>query len=104
MRDAFAASAGILAEAAGSVVTSPRRMLIYLITDRRLRPDLDLPRLVDQVSGSGADMVQLREKDLPTAPLLEAARRAAGRPHPELLVNGRVDVALTAGADGVHLP
>jgi thiamine-phosphate pyrophosphorylase len=56
----------------------------------------------------GGDWVQLREKDLDGAPLLsladavgEAARRV--RAGVRLLVNRRVDVALAAGWDGVHL-
>lgn len=50
--------------------------------------------------------VQLREKDLDDRVLLELARaaRAALPPTIPLLVNGRLDVALAAGADGVHLP
>lgn len=50
--------------------------------------------------------VQIREKDLEDRPLWALTRRArALRPAPaRLLVNGRLDVALAAGADGVHLP
>ena len=47
--------------------------------------------------------IQLRAKDLLGRALLEAAEKL--RPiAPILLVNERVDVALAAGADGVHLP
>ncbi|MDP2674056.1 MAG: thiamine phosphate synthase [Dehalococcoidia bacterium] len=57
------------------------------------------------VSG-GANAVQLREKDLPAADLATLARRlrAVTRGQALLLVNGPLDVALAAGADGVHLP
>jgi len=82
-------------------------MLIYVITDRRLRPHLPLLPLVEQVAGSGADMIQIREKDLDAAKLLDCARHAveiAGRAGPEVFVNSRPDVALSAGAAGVHLP
>lgn len=50
--------------------------------------------------------VQIREKNLEDRPLWELTRRArAALPPPiQLLVNGRLDVALAAGADGVHLP
>jgi len=81
-------------------------MLIYVITDRRLRPDLELEALIDQVAGCGADMIQIREKDLTAAALLRCARRAV-KPSSngaDVLVNGRADVALAAGAAGVHLP
>jgi len=82
---------------------------LYVITDRRLAPDGDLPALVGRaLQGIPADSVgvQLREKDLGADALLSLARdvlavtRPAGVP---LLINDRVDVALAAGADGVHL-
>lgn len=52
----------------------------------------------------GIDWIQVREKDLAGGPLLELVseirnRAASGR----ILVNDRLDVALAAGAAGVHL-
>jgi len=79
-------------------------MLIYVITDRRLRPDLDPLDLVERVALCGADMMQVREKDLPGGPLLGLVRRAVSAAAADVYVNGRVDVALAAGARGVHLP
>jgi thiamine-phosphate pyrophosphorylase len=59
------------------------------------------------VSG-GVDRVQVRARELEGAALVEqvAALAAAARherPGVEILVNRRVDAALAAGADGVHL-
>jgi thiamine-phosphate pyrophosphorylase len=50
--------------------------------------------------------VQIREKDLDDRDLLALARlaRTLLPPPIPLLVNGRADIALAAGADGVHLP
>jgi thiamine-phosphate pyrophosphorylase len=56
-------------------------------------------------------MVQVREKDLPSRPLLalvrgvlRAASEAAGGPgRVRVFVNDRLDIALAAGAQGVHL-
>lgn len=50
--------------------------------------------------------VQIREKDLEDRPLWDLARlaRTVLPPPVRVLVNGRLDVALSAGADGVHLP
>jgi thiamine-phosphate diphosphorylase len=52
--------------------------------------------------------VQVREKDLDGAPLLALVREIAAAARAEspgvrVIVNRRVDVALAAGADGVHL-
>jgi thiamine-phosphate pyrophosphorylase len=58
------------------------------------------------LAAAGIGAVQLREKDLADRDLYELARRARAilPPPVRLLVNGRADVALAAGADGVHLP
>jgi thiamine-phosphate pyrophosphorylase len=50
--------------------------------------------------------VQIREKDLDDRDLLALARlaRTLLPPPVPLLINGRADIALAAGADGVHLP
>jgi thiamine-phosphate diphosphorylase len=60
------------------------------------------------VLAQGVDLVQLREREVPGGALLslarglrEAVRRAGGAI--ALVVNRRADVALAAGADGVHL-
>ena len=85
------------------------RFQIVCVTDRRAaepRPILEVARAA--IAG-GADMVQLREKDLGAAELLSlardlvaAAKEAGGRCR--ILVNDRLDVALAAKAGGVHLP
>jgi thiamine-phosphate pyrophosphorylase len=54
----------------------------------------------------GVTLVQLREKHAPTRVQLEHALRLKALLKPRgvpLIVNDRVDVALAAGADGVHL-
>jgi thiamine-phosphate pyrophosphorylase len=63
--------------------------------------------VVDVVGGAAdpcARVVQLRLKQAGTAALLAEARRLrAALPDRVLIVNDRVDVALAADADGVHL-
>jgi len=80
--------------------------LLYLITDRNLCTSRSLLDLIAEAARAGVDLIQIREKDLPTRELCalveEAAARTAGTPA-RLLVNDRVDVALTCGAQGVHL-
>lgn len=78
-----------------------------LVTDRRLAGGEDA--LVDAVAEAvegGVNAVQLREKDLPKAELLSLSRRLreVTADRALLLVNGPLDVALEARADGVHLP
>ncbi|MGA7522695.1 MAG: thiamine phosphate synthase [Acidobacteriaceae bacterium] len=59
----------------------------------------------------GVDFIQVREKDLPlselqplAARIVEAVRATEGAPHKtRVLVNGPAQLALDAGADGVHL-
>jgi thiamine-phosphate pyrophosphorylase len=78
-----------------------------LVTDRHLAGGEEaLLKSVDAAVDCGVNAVQLREKDMAPAELLPLACKlrelTAGRA--VLLVNGPLDVALEAGADGVHLP
>ena len=77
---------------------------VYLITDRRLVDNL--PARIDEILGvvpRGTVAVQIREKDLDSRELLALAR-AVMETGVETWLNDRVDVALAAGAHGVHLP
>jgi thiamine-phosphate pyrophosphorylase len=81
---------------------------VHLITDREICPDpVRAARRALAGTRPGAVAVHLREKGLPGAELLTIARALAAAIHEMgqlLLVNDRLDVALAAGADGVHLP
>ncbi|CAN5295168.1 thiamine phosphate synthase [soil metagenome] len=57
----------------------------------------------DAVVRGGATMVQLRAKLLGSGPLLTLARALVSELPVPLIVNDRVDVAILAGAAGVHL-
>lgn len=78
------------------------------ISDRlslaRTRPGLSLEDWAAEMDDSGVDALQLREKDLADGALFELALEVRRRFHGLLLVNGRIDIALAAGAEGVHLP
>ena len=79
---------------------------LYLITDRMQTAGRALPAVVADALRGGLRAVQLREKDLAAAQLFEIAvelRQLTREYGAKLLVNDRVDVALAAGADGVHL-
>jgi thiamine-phosphate pyrophosphorylase len=82
--------------------------IVHLITDRRVAPDL-VARTEAALTGTpaGRVAVHLREKDLRAREQLALARalRQVCHAHGQLLlVNDRLDVALAAGADGIHLP
>lgn len=93
-----------------ALLTSPRRQrlscarLQVLITASLCRGDwIDVCR---RVLAGGAEVLQLREKDLPDAELLIRARavREMTRAHDALLIiNDRPDIARLTGADGVHV-
>ncbi len=78
---------------------------LCLITNRGLFPDgSQTERLREAVEG-GVSMIQVREKDLTGGLLLAMVREimdAVGR-RTLVIVNERLDVALAAGAHGVHL-
>ena len=79
---------------------------LYLVTDRRQTRGRALIDTVHAALDGGARAVQLREKDLLGAELLRLAtelRDLTVRYGAAFFVNDRVDVALAAGADGVHL-
>ena len=83
--------------------------MFYLITNRLALPaphETAQLGLIEQAARGGVPLIQIREKDLPARELAEFTRAAiaVARPHgARILINDRVDVALAAGADGVHL-
>jgi thiamine-phosphate diphosphorylase len=83
----------------------PPTFSLLAVSDRTTLP-LPLEDWLHALAAAGIGAVQLREKDLADRDLYELTRRARAvlPPTVRLLVNGRVDVALAAGADGVHLP
>ena len=90
-------------------------MLLYYITDRKGFPGSEserrtsLLRRIADAARAGVDYIQLREKDLAPDELRHLARAAvtairAISATTNLLINSSVDIAIAAGADGVHLP
>jgi thiamine-phosphate pyrophosphorylase len=77
-------------------------MLRYAITGDTFTP-ADAARL----AATGIDYIQLRNKRSPTAEVLAEARailhELAPYPNTRLLINSRADIAIAAGAHGVHL-
>ena len=90
-------------------------MLLYYITDRKSLAGTDAQQRsrllvrIGEAAHAGVDYIQLREKDLAARDLERLARDAVqivreNSATAKLLINGRADVALASGADGVHLP
>lgn len=83
---------------------------LQLVTDRRAVASLTLAGLVEAALAGGVTRVQVRERDLEGGPLLRlveeilAVAARLGRGKASIVVNDRLDVALAAGAAGVHLP
>lgn len=79
----------------------------YYITDRHAAGGVPgLLRAVERAVRDGVQMIQVRERDLPPRALLElvqAVLRVTVDSATQVLVNDRLDVALAAGAQGVHL-
>jgi thiamine-phosphate pyrophosphorylase len=87
--------------------------LTYLITKGEATPERfsDSARqifaIVRRAVDAGISLIQIREKHITTKQLFELAVEAAAivsGSQTKLLINGRADVAVAAGADGVHLP
>ena len=84
---------------------------IFYVTDRHSLPGrgpADLLAKIRTAAVAGVDFVQVREKDLPTAELASLTRAALqiieqSAASARVIVNDRLDVALAAGAAGVHL-
>ena len=89
-------------------------MLRYAITSRALfrgdehQRQAALLRQASRWVADEIDLIQLREKDLPVADIAALARKmiesTAGTNSPtKILINSRADIAIAAGAHGVHL-
>src|SRR5262249_8327603 len=79
-------------------------MIRYYVTDRHQG---DVVACAARAVGAGVDMIQVREKDMPARQLFDLVceiRDIAAGTKTRVLVNDRLDVALAADIDGVHVP
>lgn len=84
-------------------------LTLYLVTSSdHLSPGATVESTVQAAVKGGVTTVQLREKELPTREFLRLAVALreichAADPKVTFIVNDRIDIALSSGADGVHL-
>ena len=83
-----------------------RAMRLYVIPDRKIGAPRSLVEQAKACLAGGATAIQLRDKEMDGAELLQTGReiaalcRAAGA---LFFVNDRLDIALLAGAHGLHI-
>lgn len=98
------------------MIFSGPRPIVCLVTDRHRTAPPDatpaeqrraLLALIADAAAAGVNLVHIRELDLPASDLhalvLAAVALTRGS-NTRVVVSDRADVALSAGADGVHLP
>ncbi len=79
---------------------------LYLCTDRRLMTSSSIEECVEHAIQGGVTIVQLREKDCSSREFYELAlrvKRVTKQYQVPLIINDRVDIALAADADGIHV-
>ena len=88
-------------------MTRPFDPTLYLVTDTALSRPRPVADVVRAAVAGGVTTVQVRDKTASRRELLQLTRAVQGaladRPDVALWVNDAVDVALLAGADGVHV-
>lgn len=79
---------------------------LYLVTDRGILKGRDLFRAVEDAIKGGVTLVQLREKDISSRDFYHIAlkiKEVVHYHHIPLIINDRLDIALAADADGLHI-
>lgn len=81
-------------------------MLLYAVTDRTWLKGRTLADAVEEAIRAGVTFLQLREKNLDYASFLKLAREIKSitdKYKIPYVINDNVEVAMTSGADGVHV-
>lgn len=81
-------------------------LLLYAVTDRAWTGKKTLLQQVEEALAGGATCIQLREKELPEEEFRQealAVKELCRRYHVPFLINDNVELAVSCGADGVHV-
>ena len=79
---------------------------LYLVTDSEILKGRDFYKCIEDAIKAGVTMVQLREKNADGKEFLEKAiklRKITRKYNVTFVINDRVDIAMIADADGVHV-
>ena len=79
---------------------------LYLVTDSEILKGRDFYKCIEDAIKAGVTMVQLREKNADGKEFLEKAiklRQITKKYNVTFVINDRVDIAMIADADGVHV-
>ena len=84
----------------------PNQTDLYALTDSRLSLGRPLKYVAESLLGAGIKILQYREKKLPAGKMLEEChmlRELTNEYGACFIVNDHIDIAMLAGADGVHI-
>ena len=79
---------------------------LYPVVSSEFCNGRDVVSIVEAIAAGGAKLVQIREKNLSDSAVFELVKKCKAiteRHQMLLIVDDRVDIAIAAGADGVHL-
>ena len=91
---------------ASRATSTPPDLRLIVVTDTALAAPRSVRDVVADALDAGAPAIQLRDKNADASTILAEARELltlVRRYGALLFINDRIDVALAAGADGVHL-
>ena len=79
---------------------------LYLVTDRDILKGRDICTAIEEAIQGGVTLVQLREKDISTLEFYNIAfkvKRVTDKYNIPLIINDRLDIALSIDAAGIHV-
>ncbi len=82
------------------------KLSLYVITDEKLLEGKDIGKAVEDAILGGADVIQYRAKNKSSREMYQEAvqiKKICDNYNKPLIINDRVDIALSVNADGVHV-
>ncbi len=82
------------------------KLSLYVITDEKLLEGRNIAKAVEEAILGGADIIQYRAKNKSSREMYQEAtqiKKICDKYNKPLIINDRVDIALSVDADGVHV-